>query len=127
MSFNKVVNGVTFTSDNYTNIDVRLEKQRAFTYIYISATDNHAFNSTTISNYYIVHDYSGLSVIKIELQNDNKTAKLTVWTGEFNESNSYSIQQLILFRNSSSLRVTKVDPCATSSKPVQRGSMRRIY
>ena len=96
MSFSKVVNGVTFTSSNFTNIDVNFEKQGAKTYIYISTTDNHAFNSTTISDYYIVHGYSGLSIVKIELQNDNKTAKITVWTDEFNESNSYNIQQLPL-------------------------------
>lgn len=96
MSFNKVVNGVTFTSDNYSNLDIRFEKNRSLTYIYISTTDNHAFNSTTISNYYIVHDYSGLYITKIELQNDNKTAKLSVLTSEFNESNNYYIQQLPL-------------------------------
>lgn len=96
MSFNKVVNGVTFTSDNYTNIDVRFEKQRAFTYIYISTTDNHAFNSTTISNYYIVHDYSGIYITRISLENDNKTAKLSVLTSDFDESNTYNIQQLPL-------------------------------
>lgn len=96
MSFNKTVNGVTFTSDNYTNIDVRFEKTRFFTYIYISTTDNHAFNSTTISNYYIVHNYSGLTATEIELQDDNRTAKITVWTREFNESNIYDIRQLPL-------------------------------
>lgn len=96
MSFNKVVNGVTFTSDNYTNIDVRFEKQRAFTYIYISTTDSHAFNSTTISNYYIVHDYSGIYITRISLENDNKTAKLSVLTSDFDESNTYNIQQLPL-------------------------------
>lgn len=96
MSFNKTVNGVTFTSDNYTNIDVRFEKTRFFTYIYISTTDNHAFNSTTISSYYIVHGYSGLSATEIDLQNDNRTAKISVWTREFNESNSYDIKQLPL-------------------------------
>lgn len=96
MSFNKVVNGITFTSDNFTNIDVRFERTRILTYIYISTTDNHAFNSTTISDYYIVHDYSGLSVTKIELQNDNRTAKLSVWTSEFDENNSYNIRQLPL-------------------------------
>lgn len=94
--FKKVVNGVTFTSDNFKNIDVTFERTRVLTYIYISTTDNHAFNSTTINNYYIVHDYSGLSVTKIELQNDNKTAKLSVWTSEFNENNSYNIKQLPL-------------------------------
>ena len=96
MSFNKVVNGVTFTSDNFTNIDVTFEKARLFTYIYINTTDNHAFNSTRISDYYIVHGYSGLSATQIQLQNDNKTAKLSVWTNEFNESDSYDIRQLPL-------------------------------
>ena len=96
MSFNKVVNGVTFTSDNFTNIDVRFERQRAFTYIYISTTDNHAFNSTTISNYYIVSGYSGIDITKIELQNDNRTAKISVWTFEFNKNKSYNIKQLPL-------------------------------
>lgn len=96
MSFNKVVNGVTFTSDNYPNIDVRVERTRILTYIYISTTDNHAFNSTTISNYYIVHDYSGLSITKILLENNNKTAKISVWTSEYDESNFYNIQQLPL-------------------------------
>ncbi len=93
---NKVVNGVTFTSDNYTNIDVRYERTRALTYIYISTTDNHIFNSTTISNYYIVHDYSGLSITRITLQNNNRTAKIFVWTSEFDESYSYNIRQLPL-------------------------------
>ena len=96
MSFNKVVNGVTFTSDNFTNIDVRLEKDRFFTYIYITTTDNHAFNSTTISNYYIVHNWSGIDITKIDLQNDNKTAKLTTWTREINQNESYDIKQLPL-------------------------------
>lgn len=96
MSFNKVVNGVTFTSDNYTNIDVRVERTRILTYIYISTTDNHAFNSTAQFNYYIVHDYSGLSITRIELQNNNRTAKLSTWTSEYDESNSYNIQQLPL-------------------------------
>lgn len=96
MSFNKVVNGVTFTSDNFTNIDVRFERQGAFTYIYISTTDNHAFNSTTISNYYIVSGYSGIDITKIELQNDNRTAKISVWTFEFNKNKSYNIKQLPL-------------------------------
>lgn len=108
MSFNKVVNGVTFTSDNYTNIDVRVEKQRAFTYIYISTTDNHAFNSTTKSNYYIVHGYSGLSITEIDLQNDNRTAKISVWSWEFKESNSYDIRQLPLIE-------TKVTPHFTGT------------
>lgn len=96
MSFNKVVNGVTFTSDNFTNIDVRFEKTRFFTYIYISTTDNHAFNSTRISAYYIVHGYSGLSITEIDLQDDNRTAKISVWTSEFNKSNFYDIRQLPL-------------------------------
>lgn len=108
MSFNKVVNGVTFTSDIYTNIDVRFEKQRAFTYIYISTTDNHAFNSTTISDYYIVHDYSGLSVTKIVLQNDNRTAQLSVWTGEFNENNSYNIKELPLIETTAPVKPTTI-------------------
>lgn len=96
MSFNKVVNGVTFTSDNFTNIDVRVERTRIITYLYISTTDNHAFNSTTISNYYIVHDYSGLSITRIELQNNNRTAKISVWTSEYDESDHYDIRQLPL-------------------------------
>ena len=96
MSFNKVVNGVTFTSDKFTNIDVTFEKTRFFTYIYISTTDNHAFNSTRISDYYLVHGYSGLTATQIQLQNDNRTAKISVWTRDFNESNSYTIQQLPL-------------------------------
>lgn len=108
MSFNKVVNGVTFTSDTYTNIDVRFEKQRAFTYIYISTTDNHAFNSTTISDYYIVHDYSGLSITKIELQNDNRTAQISVWTGEFNENNSYNIKELPLIETTAPVKPTTI-------------------
>ena len=82
MSFNQTVNGVTFTSDKYDNLDIRFEKDRAFTYLYISTTDNHAFNSTTIYNYYIVHNYSALSITQIELQNNNKTAKISVWTSE---------------------------------------------
>lgn len=96
MSFNKVINGITFTSDNFTNIDVSFERTRLLTYISISTTDNHVFNSTTISDYYVVHDYSGLSITKITLENDNKTAKLSVWTSEFDENNSYNIKQLPL-------------------------------
>ena len=96
MSFNKTVNGITFTSDNFTNIDVRFEKTRAFTYIYISTTDNHAFNSTRLSDYYITYGYSGLSLTQIELQDDNRTAKLSAWTWDFNKSNSFNIQQLPL-------------------------------
>ena len=96
MSFNKTVNGITFTSDNFTNIDVRFEKTRAFTYIYISTTDNHAFNSTRISDYYITYGYNGLSLTQIELQDDNRTAKLSAWTWDFNKSDSFNIQQLPL-------------------------------
>lgn len=96
MSFNKTVNGVTFTSDIYTNIDVRVERTRIVTYIYISTTDNSTFNSITISNYYITHDYSGLSIMKVELQNNNRTAKLRVWTSQYDEGDSYNIKQLPL-------------------------------
>ena len=96
MSFNKVVNGVTFTSDNFTNIDVTFERTGFLSYIYISTTDNHGFNTTRISEYYIVHGYSGLSITKIELQDNNKTARLTVWTSDFNKSDSYDIRQLPL-------------------------------
>ena len=109
MSFNKVVNGVTFTSDNYTNIDVRFERTRIITYLYISTTDNHAFNSNAIFNYYIVHGYSGLSITKIELQNDNRTAKLSVWTSEFDESDSYNIRQLPLIELVESGPTQKLD------------------
>ena len=96
MSFNKTVNGITFTSDIFTNIDVRFEKDRAITYLYISTTDNHAFNSTTISDYYIVYGYDGLYIMNITLENNNKTAKLTVFTSEFNKSKSFNIKQLPL-------------------------------
>ena len=96
MSFNQTVNGVTFTSDNYANLNIRFEKDRAFTYIYISTTDNHAFNSTTIYNYYIVHGYNALDITQIELQNNNKTAKISVWTNDFNKNKSYFIQELPL-------------------------------
>ena len=96
MSFNQTVNGVTFTSDKYANLNIRFEKDRAFTYIYISTTDNHAFNGTTIYTYYIVHNYDALSITQIELQNDNKTAKISVWTREFNKNKSYFIQELPL-------------------------------
>lgn len=96
MSFNKVVNGVTFTSDNFTNIDVSFETKGFFTYIYISTTDNQAFNNDTTSDYHIVHDGINLGVTRILLQNDNKTAKLYVHTSEFKEYNSYNIQQLPL-------------------------------
>lgn len=96
MSFSKVVNGVTFTSDNFTNIDVSFDQKGVFTYLYISTTDNHTFNSDTTSDYHIVHDDSNLGFTRILLQNDNKTAKLYVHTREFNENNSYNIQQLPL-------------------------------
>ena len=96
MSFNKTVNGITFTSDIFTNIDVRFEKDRAITYLYISTTDNHAFNSTTISDYYIVYGYDGIYIMNITLENNNKTAKLTVFTSEFNKSKSFNIKQLPL-------------------------------
>ena len=96
MSFNKTVNGITFTSEIFTNIDVNFEKQGAFTYLYISTTDNHAFNSTTISDYYIVYGYDGLYIMNITLENNNKTAKLTVFTSEFNKSKSFNIKQLPL-------------------------------
>ena len=96
MSFNQTVNGVTFTSDKYANLNIRFETDRAFTYIYISTTDNHAFNSTTIYNYYIVHTYNALSITQIELQNDNKTAKISVWTNDFKKNTSYFIQELPL-------------------------------
>lgn len=96
MSFNKVVNGVTFTSDNFTNIDVSFEKKGFFTYIYISTTNNQTFNNDTTSDYHIVHDGINIGVSNILLQNDNKTAKLYVHTSEFNEYNSYNIQQLPL-------------------------------
>ena len=96
MSFIKVVNGVTFTSDKFTNIDVNFDKKGFFTYIYISTTDNQAFNNDTSSDYHIVHDGINIGVTRILLQNDNKTAKLYVHTSEFNEYNSYNIQQLPL-------------------------------
>ena len=96
MSFIKTVNGVTFTSDNFTNIDVSFDKKGYFTYIYISTTDNQTFNNDTTSDYHIVHDGVNLGVTQILLQNDNKTAKLYVHTREFNEYNSYNIQQLPL-------------------------------
>lgn len=96
MSFNKVVNGVTFTSDNFTNIDVSFDKKGFFTYIYINTTDNQAFNNDTTSDYHIVHDDINIGVTQIVLQNNNKTAKLYVHTRDFNEYNSYNIQQLPL-------------------------------
>ena len=83
---------------------MRVERSRIITYIYISTTDNHAFNSTTISNYYIVHDYSGLSVTRISLENDNKTAKLSVWTSEFDENDSYNIRQLPLIETAAPVK-----------------------
>ena len=105
--FNKTVNGVTFTSI-FSNIDVRFDTQDLYTHIYISTTDNNTFNSTDISDYYIVHDDNShddnshddnsLRVIIAMLENDNKTAKLYVRTSEFNKYNSYNIQQLPLPR-----------------------------
>ncbi len=109
MSFNKVVNGVTFTSDNFTNIDVSFEKKGYFTYIYISTTDNQTFNNDTISDYHFVHDDSGLNIKNILLQNDNKTAKLYVRTTEFNENNSYNIQKLPLLATESTKPYTLAD------------------
>lgn len=126
MSFNKVVNGVTFTSDNFTNIDVRFERTRILTYIYISTTDNHAFNSTTISDYYIVHDYSGLSVTKIELQNDNKTAKLSVWTSEFDENDYYNIRQLPLIETTAPTKPTTIMGAYTAQS-YENGSVSEKY
>ena len=99
MSFNQTVNGVTFTSSNYNNLNIRFEKDRVFTYLYITTTDNHAFNSTTISDYYIVHDFNGLDITQITLENDNKTAKISVWSSDFNKNNSYNIQQLPLIES----------------------------
>ena len=96
MSFNQTVNGVTFTSDNYDNLNISIEKDRAFTYLYISTTDNHAFNSNRISDYYIVHGYSAINIMSITLENDNKTAKLLIFTSDLNENKSLKIQQLPL-------------------------------
>ena len=107
MSFKQTVNGVTFTSDNYANLDIKFEKTRFFTYISISTTDNHAFNSTRISDYYIVHNYNGLSATQIELQNDNKTAKISVWTSDFNKNNSYFIQELPLIETKPTPKIFK--------------------
>lgn len=126
MSFNKTVNGVTFTSDNYTNIDVRFEKTRFFTYIYISTTDNHAFNSTTISSYYIVHGYSGLSATEIDLQDDNRTAKISVWTREFNESNTYDIKQLPLIETAAPAK-PKTILGAYTAQSYENGSVSEKY
>ena len=95
MSFNKVVNGVTFTS-KFANIDVRFDKQDLYTHIYISTTDNNTFNSTDVNDYHLVHDDNSLRVIIAMLENDNKTVKLYAHTSEFNEHNSYNIQQLPL-------------------------------
>ena len=96
MSFNQTVNGVTFTSDNYDNLNISIEKDRAITYLYISTTDNHAFNSNRISDYYIVHGYSAINIMSITLENDNKTAKLLTFTSDLNENKSLNIQQLPL-------------------------------
>ena len=51
MSFNKVVNGVTFTSDNFTNIDVSFDKKGFFTYLYISTTSRRFHSIEGISRY----------------------------------------------------------------------------
>ena len=126
MSFNKTVNGVTFTSDNFTNIDVRFEKQGAFTYIYISTTDNHAFNGTRISDYYIVYGYSGLSITQIELQNDNRTAKLSVWTYEFKRNKSYNIQQLPLVETAAPVKPATIIGAYTAQS-YENGSVSEKY
>ena len=109
MSFNKVVNGVTFTSDNYTNIDVSFETKGFFTYIYISTTDNQTFNNVTLSEYHIVHDDISLDIRNVLLQNDNKTAKLNVRTTEFEKNNSYNIQKLPLLETESTKPYTLAD------------------
>lgn len=116
MSFNKTVNDVTFTSDNFTNIDVNFEIKGFFTYIYISTTDNQSFNSSATSDYHIVHDSSGLSVHRIELQNDNRTAKLAVRTRDFNKNKSYIIQQLPLKKTSS----TQTTDSTQTTGPTQK-------
>lgn len=108
MSFNQTVGGVTFTSDNYSNLNIRYERNRALTYLYITTTDNHAFNSTTISDYYIVHDYSGISITRITLQDNNKTAQITVWTREFDENDSYNIKQLPLIEVAAPVKPTTI-------------------
>ena len=105
MSFNKTVNGVTFTS-NFTNIDVRFDKSDLYTHIYISTTDNNTFSSTDVSDYQIVHDDNShddnnhddnsLRAVIVLLENNNKTAKVYVYTNEFNKHTSYNIQQLPL-------------------------------
>lgn len=126
MSFNKTVNGVSFTSDNFTNIDVRFEKQGAFTYIYISTTDNHAFNGTRISDYYIVSGYSGLSITQIELQNDNRTAKLSVWSYEFKRNKSYVIQQLPLVETAAPVKPATIIGAYTAQS-YENGSVSEKY
>ena len=126
MSFNQTVNGVTFTSDIYTNLDVRVERTRVVTYIYISTTDNSTFNSITISNYYIVHDYSGLSIMRVELQNNNRTAKLRVWTSEFDESDSYNIKQLPLVETTAPAKSTTILGAYTAQS-YENGSVSEKY
>lgn len=126
MSFNKTVNGVSFTSDNFTNIDVRFEKQGAFTYIYISTTDNHAFNSTRISDYYIVSGYSGLGITQIELQNDNRTAKISVWSYQFKRNESYNIQQLPLVETAAPVKPATIIGAYTAQS-YENGSVSEKY
>ena len=116
MSFNKVVNGVTFTSDNFTNIDVSFENKGFFTYIYISTTDNQTFNNDTISDYHFVHDDSDLRIIRIALQNDNKTAKLSVKTSEFDTNNSYNIKQLPLKETGTTQKTGTTQNTGTTQK-----------
>lgn len=116
MSFNKVVNGVTFTSDNFNNIDVSFDKKGFFTYIYINTTDNQAFNNDTTSDYHIVHDDINLGVTRILLQNDNKTAKLYVHTREFDEYNSYNIQQLPLTETNTTPETDTTQETGTTQK-----------
>jgi len=79
MSFSKVVNGVTFTSSNFTNIDVNFEKQGAKTYIYISTTDNHAFNSTVFNSSDTVPKIKNIYVsAQTDMNADDNTSSLTL-------------------------------------------------
>ena len=121
MSFNKTVNGVTFTSDNFTNIDVHFDKQDLYTHIYISTTDNQAFSSGVISDYHLVHDDNShddnsLRIILAMLENDNKTAKLYVHTSDFNEHNSYNIQQLPLKKTGSTQKTDSTQKTGSTQK-----------
>ena len=116
MSFNKTVNGVTFTSDNFTNIDVSFDKKGFFTYIYISTTDNQTFNNNTTSDYHIVHDGINIGLTNILLENDNKTAKLYVHTRDFNEYNSYNIQQLPLKETGTTQETGTIQETGTTQK-----------